>query len=171
MAAQKTLYDSHAQTYERLVQYEDYTGHLLPALAATGELKTKPTQHSVKELRSIGIQPEIIVARSDHYVDDELREKIALFCDVNVDAVVPAATAETIYEVPLQFEDWGLGDQVVRLLHLEDQVHEPDLASWRALVDRIKAPKPELEIALVGKYIALPDAYMSVTAADRKSVV
>ncbi len=138
---------------------------LLPALAATGELKTKPTQHSVKELRSIGIQPEIIVARSDHYVDDELREKIALFCDVNVDAVVPAATADTIYEVPLQFEDWGLGDLVVQLLRLEDQVHEPDLAGWRALVDRIKAPKPELEIALVGKYIALPDAYMSVTAA------
>ena len=138
---------------------------LLPALAATGELKTKPTQHSVKELRSIGIQPEIIVARSDHDVDDELREKIALFCDVNVDAVVPATTAESIYEVPLQFEDWGLGDLVVRLLHLEDQVHEPDLAGWRALVDRIKAPKPELEIALVGKYIALPDAYMSVTSA------
>jgi CTP synthase len=138
---------------------------LLPALAATGELKTKPTQHSVKELRSIGIQPDIIVARSDHAVDDELREKIALFCDVNVDAVVPATTADTIYEVPLQFEDWGLGDLVVRLLRLEDHVHEPQLAGWRALVERIKAPKPELEIALVGKYIALPDAYMSVTAA------
>jgi len=138
---------------------------LLPALAATGELKTKPTQHSVKELRSIGIQPEIIVARSDHDVDDELREKIALFCDVNVDAVVPATTAETIYEVPLQFEDWGLGDLVVGLLRLEDQVHAPELSGWRALVERIKEPKPKLEIALVGKYIALPDAYMSVTAA------
>lgn len=138
---------------------------LLPALAATGELKTKPTQHSVKELRSIGIQPEIIVARSDQDVQDELREKIALFCDVNVDAVVPAATADTIYEVPLQFEDWGLGDLVVQLLRLEDQVHEPRLSEWRALVERIKRPKPELEIALVGKYIALPDAYMSVTAA------
>jgi CTP synthase len=138
---------------------------LLPALAATGELKTKPTQHSVKELRSIGIQPDIIVARSDQDVDDELREKIALFCDVNVDAVVPAPTAETIYEVPLQFEDWGLGDLVVQLLHLENQVHAPELAGWRALVDRIKETKPQLEIALVGKYIALPDAYMSVTAA------
>ena len=138
---------------------------LLPALAATGELKTKPTQHSVKELRSIGIQPDIIIARSDHDVDDELREKIALFTDVNVDAVVPAATASTIYEVPLQFEDWGVGDLVVRLLHLQDQVHAPELDGWRALVDRIKAPKPGLEIALVGKYIALPDAYMSVTAA------
>jgi CTP synthase len=138
---------------------------LLPALAATGELKTKPTQHSVKELRSIGIQPEIIIARSDQEVDDELREKIALFCDVNVDAVVPAATAETIYEVPLQFEDWGLGDLVVGELRLEDRVHPPDLSEWRALVERIKRPKPSLEIALVGKYIALPDAYMSVTAA------
>jgi CTP synthase len=137
---------------------------LLPALAATGELKTKPTQHSVKELRSIGIQPDIIVARADEQVDDELREKIALFCDVNVAAVVPAPTADTIYEVPLQFEDWGVGDLVVRSLRLESQVHPPDLDGWRALVERIKTPKPELEIALVGKYIALPDAYMSVTA-------
>ena len=103
---------------------------LLPALAATGELKTKPTQHSVKELRGIGIQPDIIVARSDQPVEDDLREKIALFCDVNVDAVVPAATADTIYEVPLQFEDWGLGDLVVRLLHLEDEVHARRV--WRS---------------------------------------
>jgi CTP synthase len=138
---------------------------LLPALAATGELKTKPTQHSVKELRSIGIQPDVIVARSDRPVDDDLREKIALFCDVNVDAVVPATTAETIYEVPLRFEDWGLGDLVVRLLHLEARVHPADLSAWRALVARIKRPKPRLEIALVGKYIELPDAYLSVTEA------
>jgi len=138
---------------------------LLPALAATGELKTKPTQHSVKELRSIGIQPDMIVARSDQPVDDDLREKIALFTDVNVDAVVPASTADTIYEVPLQFEDWGMGDLVVRLLDLEDRVSPADLTEWRALVERIKRPKPELEIALVGKYISLPDAYMSVTAA------
>ncbi len=136
---------------------------LLPVLAATGELKTKPTQHSVKELRGIGIQPDIIVARSDVPVDDELREKISLFTDVNLDAVVPAATADTIYEVPLQFEDWGLGNLVVRLLHLEDQVHEVDLAEWRGLVERIKRPKQSLEIALVGKYIELPDAYLSVT--------
>ena len=138
---------------------------LLPALAATGELKTKPTQHSVKELRSIGIQPDIIVARSDRPVDDDLREKIALFCDVNVDAVVPATTAETIYEVPLLFEDWGLGDLVVRLLYLEARVHPADLSAWRDLVERIKRPKSHLEIALVGKYIELPDAYLSVTEA------
>ena len=138
---------------------------LLPALAATGELKTKPTQHSVKELRSIGIQPDVIIARSDRPVDDDLREKIALFCDVNVDAVVPATTADTIYEVPLQFEDWGLGDLVVQLLRLEAHVHPADLSAWRGLVERIKRPKPRLEIALVGKYIGLPDAYLSVTEA------
>jgi CTP synthase (UTP-ammonia lyase) len=140
---------------------------LLPALAATGELKTKPTQHSVKELRGIGIQPDVIVLRSDHPVPDEIREKIALFTDVATDAVIPAETADTIYEVPLMFEASGLGRLVVRELGLGDPDVAPDLDSWRALVDRIKAPKPILEIALVGKYIELPDAYLSVTEALR----
>jgi CTP synthase len=138
---------------------------LLPELAATGELKTKPTQHSVKELRGIGIQPDVIVLRSDHEVPGEIREKIALFTDVDVDAVIPAPTAETIYEVPLQFEDFGLGRLIVRELGLGDPEAAPDLAGWRALVERIKRDKPELEIALVGKYIELPDAYLSVTEA------
>src|SRR5204862_4798948 len=136
---------------------------LLPALAATGELKTKPTQHSVKELRGIGIQPDVIVLRSDHPVSDEIREKIALFTDVATDAVIPAETAETIYEVPLQFEAAGLGDLIVRELGLP--AREADLGNWRAMVERIKRPKPVLEIALVGKYIELPDAYLSVTEA------
>src|SRR6476660_3491521 len=140
---------------------------LLPALAATGELKTKPTQHSVKELRGIGIQPDVIVLRSDHEVPDEIREKIALFTDVDVDAVIPAPTAETIYEVPLQFEAFGLGRLVVRELGLGDPDVAPNLDGWRALVERIKRPKPDLEIALVGKYIELPDAYLSVTEALR----
>ncbi len=140
---------------------------LLPALAATGELKTKPTQHSVKELRGIGIQPDVIVLRSDHPVSHEVREKIALFTDVATDAVIPAETAETIYEVPLRFEEQGLGDLVVRELGLAERAHPADLADWRALVDRIKRPKPQLEIALVGKYIELPDAYLSVTEALR----
>jgi CTP synthase len=140
---------------------------LLPALAATGELKTKPTQHSVKELRGIGIQPDVIVLRSDSPVPDELRDKIALFCDVSASAVIPATTADTIYEVPLMFEAAGLGDLVVGMLGLDDRVHTPDLASWRALVERIKRPKRELEVALVGKYIELPDAYLSVTEALR----
>jgi CTP synthase len=140
---------------------------LLPALAATGELKTKPTQHSVKELRGIGIQPDVIVLRSDSDVPDEIREKIALFTDVDVDAVIPAATASTIYEVPLQFEAFGFGRIVVRELGLGDPDAVPDLDGWRALVRRIKAPKPALEIALVGKYIELPDAYLSVIEALR----
>ncbi|HEY7941906.1 MAG TPA: CTP synthase [Candidatus Limnocylindrales bacterium] len=140
---------------------------LLPALAATGELKTKPTQHSVKELRGIGIQPDVIVLRSDQPVSDEVREKIALFCDVAQEAVITAETASTIYEVPLLLEAQGLGDLVVRELGLGATAKPADLTAWRALVDRIKRPKPELEIALVGKYIELPDAYLSVTEALR----
>jgi CTP synthase len=138
---------------------------LLPALAATGELKTKPTQHSVRELRAIGIQPDVIVLRSDHPVSDEIREKIALFTDVATEAVIPAETAATIYEVPIQFEEAGLCRLIVRELALGDPEAEPDLASWRGLVERIKRPKGSLEIALVGKYIELPDAYLSVTEA------
>jgi CTP synthase len=140
---------------------------LLPALSATGELKTKPTQHSVKELRSIGIQPDVIIARADQDVPDDLREKIALFCDVAVEAVIPAPTAKTIYEVPLQFHDRGLDDLIVRELGLEEKAKPADLAAWQALVELIKQPKPELEIALVGKYIELPDAYLSVSEALR----
>jgi CTP synthase len=140
---------------------------LLPALSATGELKTKPTQHSVKELRGIGIQPDVIIARAEGPVADELREKIALFCDVAVEAVIPAPTAETIYEVPLQFHEHGLDALIVRELGLSEQAHEADLDGWRALVELIKRPKPELEIALTGKYIELPDAYLSVTEALR----
>ncbi len=140
---------------------------LLPALAATGELKTKPTQHSVKELRGIGIQPDVIVLRSDHPVSDDVREKIALFTDVPSEAVIPAVTADTIYEVPLQFEAAGLGDLVVRDLGLADSTTAPDLTAWSALVDLIKRPKPTLEVGLVGKYIELPDAYLSVAEALR----
>ncbi len=136
---------------------------LLPALQATGELKTKPTQHSVKELRGIGIQPDVIILRSDHPVSDEIREKIALFTDVAFEAVIPAETAETIYECPLLFDEAGLGDLLVRDLGLGATAAPPDLSAWRELVERIKRPKPELEIALVGKYIELPDAYLSVT--------
>ena len=144
----------------RNVMYVHVT--LLPALMATGELKTKPTQHSVKELRGIGIQPDVIVLRSDHPVSQEIRDKIALFTDVASDAVIPAETAATIYEVPLMFEESGLGSLLVRELGLEGTAAEPDLDSWRRLVELIKSPKPALEVALVGKYIELPDAYLSV---------
>jgi CTP synthase len=136
---------------------------LLPALAATGELKTKPTQHSVKELRGIGIQPDVIVLRSDHPVSQEIRDKIALFTDVASEAVIPAETASTIYEVPLMFEAAGLGALLVRELGLEESAQPPDLQSWTELVDLIKRPKHTLDVALVGKYIELPDAYLSVT--------
>ncbi len=133
---------------------------LLPSITATGELKTKPTQHSVAELRSIGIQPDVIVARSDEEAPPEVLEKIALFTDVDRHAVIPLVTAETIYEVPLQLERFGLGE------YLSDHFgwqHEPDLAEWREMVSRIKHPRPVVNIALVGKYVELHDAYKSVT--------
>ena len=139
---------------------------LLPALAATGELKTKPTQHSVKELRGIGIQPDVIVLRSDQRGPRrDPREDRAVHRRRRSRRSSRPPTAETIYEVPLQFEAFGLGRLLVRELGLGDPDAEPDLDGWRALVERIKAPKPTLEIALVGKYIELPDAYLSVTEA------
>src|SRR5512136_913714 len=136
---------------------------LLPHIGATGELKTKPTQHSVRELRSIGIQPDVIVCRADYPVDDDLREKVALFCDVEERAVIPLPTAQTIYEVPLMLEEAGLGDFVVERLGLSAQ--PADLAEWRTLVGEIKRPKPALRVAIVGKYIELHDAYTSVREA------
>jgi CTP synthase len=119
----------------------------------------------VKELRGSGIQPDIIILRADHPVPDDVREKIALFTDVAVEAVVPATTARTIYEVPLQFEKFGLGDLVVRELGLPATT--PDLSRWEKLAAEIVAEKPAVEIAIVGKYTELPDAYLSVTEALR----
>jgi CTP synthase len=135
----------------------------LPHIGATGELKTKPTQHSVRELRGIGIQPDVIIARSDYAVDDSLRDKIALFCDVELRAVIPMVTTPLLYELPLLVQDAGLGDIVLERLGLE--VGAPDLQEWRALVAEIKRPKPSLRIALVGKYVQLQDAYLSVREA------
>ncbi len=136
---------------------------LLPYLGATRELKTKPTQHSVKELLRAGIQPDVILCRSDYPVSDELREKIALFCNVEARAVVPLLTAETIYEVPLVLEEAGLGDFLMQGLGLSGQ--ETQMQEWRELVATIKRPRPELTIGLVGKYVDLHDAYLSVTEA------
>jgi CTP synthase len=136
---------------------------LLPYVGATGELKTKPTQHSVKELRSIGIQPDVICARSDYPMPDDMRDKIALFCDVERRAVVPLETADTIYSVPLILEEAGLGDFIVDRLGLR---REPaDLEGWRELVHRSRTVKDEVEIGVVGKYIELQDAYISVREA------
>ncbi len=136
---------------------------LLPHIGSTGELKTKPTQHSVKELRAIGIQPNLIICRSDFPIEDNLRDKISLFTDVEKDAVVPLVTARNIYAVPLVLEDLGLGKLVVDYLGLP--AREPDLAAWRDLVQHINAPKEPLRIAVVGKYVELPDAYISVREA------
>ncbi len=136
---------------------------LLPHIGATGELKTKPTQHSVKELRGIGIQPDVILARSDFPFAPDVRAKIALFTDVDAEAVIPLVTADTIYAVPLMLEEAGLGDLLVRMLDLA--ARGPDLAEWRGLVDRIRAPKPAVTIAVVGKYVELHDAYLSVKEA------
>ena len=135
----------------------------LPHIGATGELKTKPTQHSVRELRGIGIQPHVIIARSDHPVSQSLLDKIALFCDVESRGVIPLETTEYLYEVPLLLEDAGLGDYLAEQLALD--ASPVDLAEWRSFVERIKAPKPSLRIALVGKYTALHDAYISVREA------
>jgi len=136
---------------------------LLPHIGSTGELKTKPTQHSVKELRAIGIQPNIIVCRSDYTIEDSLRDKIALFTDVDKAGVVPLVTARNIYEVPLILEDLGLGALLVEQLGLPDRA--PDLAAWRDLVQHINTPKESVRIAVVGKYVELPDAYISVREA------
>ncbi|MEA2638914.1 MAG: synthase [Chloroflexota bacterium] len=133
---------------------------LLPYIAATDELKTKPTQHSVKELRSIGIQPDAIVCRSDVPMPSELSDKIALFCDVDRRAVVPMPTVHSIYQVPLLLEEAGLGDYVVERLHLDAE--QPDLAEWRQLVERISHPQGKIRVGLVGKYVELRDSYMSV---------
>jgi CTP synthase len=132
---------------------------LLPVLGSTGEIKTKPTQQSVRELRSMGIQPDVIVARADCDIPEDVREKISLFCDVDLEAVIGMPTAETIYEVPLIIEEAGLGNYIARHFGLNE---EPQLDEWRALVERIKSPQATVRIALVGKYVDLHDSYMSI---------
>jgi len=142
----------------------------LPYIAATGELKTKPTQHSVRELRSIGISPDVIIARSDHEVDDELRDKIALFCDVDRRAVVPMMTADQLYEIPLMLEENGLGQFIFDRLALAPR-KEPDWRAWQSLVTEMRKTKPKVKIAIVGKYVELHDAYMSVREASRHAAL
>ena len=132
----------------------------LPYIGASGELKTKPTQHSVRELRGIGIQPDAIIARADHEIGEELIAKIGLFCDVKQEAVIPAETSEILYQVPLQVEESGLADYVVSRLGLKAK--RADLAEWRALVQEIEQPKEKIRLGIVGKYVELHDAYMSV---------
>jgi CTP synthase len=138
---------------------------LVPYLKAAGEAKTKPTQHSVKELRSIGIQPDAIVCRSERPLSKEMEEKLALFCDIDKEAVIQAVDAESIYEVPLILKSEGLDDIVVERLGL--QCGEAQLDEWKEIVRKIKEPRGCINVALVGKYVELPDAYMSVCEALR----
>ncbi|MDI6878151.1 MAG: CTP synthase [Desulfitobacteriaceae bacterium] len=138
---------------------------LVPYLAASGELKTKPSQHSVKELRGIGIQPNILVCRSEHQLSDDMVDKLALLCDIDSDAIIQAIDAPTIYEVPLMLQEEGLDDIVLRRLGIDAPA--ADMTEWRAMVERIKSPVKETEIAIVGKYVELPDAYLSVAEALR----
>lgn len=152
---------------------------LVPYIEAAGEQKTKPTQHSVKELRSIGIQPDIIICRSEKPLPADMREKIALFCDVEPEAVIENVDVDTIYEVPLALEAQGVGELILERLGLEDPARRAEvgttangaapraegLDSWRRIVHAIKHPSRRAEIAIVGKYVALHDAYMSVVEA------
>lgn len=138
---------------------------LLPYISATEEVKTKPTQHSVKELRSIGIQPDVIICRSDHPVPDEQRDKISLFCSVEKEAVISLVTVPNIYEVPLILDQSGLGDYIINRLNLP--ANGRDLAEWSAIVSHMNKTKKSLSIALVGKYVQLKDAYLSVREALR----
>jgi CTP synthase len=142
----------------------------LPYIGATCELKTKPTQHSVRELRSIGISPDIIVARSDYPVEDGMVDKIALFCDVERKAVFPMVTTSILYEVPLLMEKMGAGEYVLNRLGLKAR-QKPDWKPWEELVAKVKQPKPTVKVALVGKYVELHDAYMSVREAIKHAAL
>ena len=138
---------------------------LLPYIGAAQELKTKPTQHSVKELRAIGIQPDAIICRSDHPVPDAIRDKISLFCDVPRSGVIPLETVSNVYEVPLILEEAGLGEIVLDALGLPD--YPKDMADWSGMVDRMRDLTETVSIALVGKYVEYPDSYLSVKEALR----
>jgi CTP synthase len=136
----------------------------LPYVGASGELKTKPTQHSVRELRGIGIQPDVIIARADHPIPHEHIKKISLFCDVDERAVIPAQTSDILYNIPLLLAETGLDEYVVERLRLKPK-QEPNLSGWRTMIEDIRRPKPDIRIGIVGKYVELRDAYMSVREA------
>lgn len=142
---------------------------LVPLIASAGEVKTKPTQHSVKELRSIGIQPDILVCRSEKPLPRYIKEKISEFCDVPADCVITTQDASSIYEVPLIVEQEGLAHQVLDILGLEQR--EPDLTHWQAIVDGLKNAERDVEIAIAGKYVSLNDAYKSVSEALQHAAI
>lgn len=142
---------------------------LLPWIASAGEMKTKPTQHSVKELRSIGIQPDILICRCDRALQPGIKEKLSEFCDVPVESVITAVDARSIYEVPIILEREGLAEQALDLLNLPQR--QPDLSQWQTLVKHLYSLTQEVEIALVGKYIRLSDAYLSVVESLRHAAI
>ncbi|MGB3642240.1 MAG: CTP synthase [Rivularia sp. (in: cyanobacteria)] len=142
---------------------------LIPWIASAGEMKTKPTQHSVKELRSIGIQPDILVCRCDRQLPEGIKEKLSAFCDVPVECVIPCIDAKSIYEVPLILEQEGLATQTLSLLQMTKQ--PPDLQQWQTLVKRMYNPQHRIEVAIVGKYVQLSDAYISVVEALRHAAI
>jgi CTP synthase len=133
---------------------------LLPYLSAAGELKTKPSQHSVKELMSIGIRPDILVCRTEQPITDEIKKKLSLFCDIDIEAVIESPNASTIYEVPLIMEKLGLADVACKKLGIENKT--PDLTAWTEMVDKMKNPSKSIKVAVVGKYVELKDAYISI---------
>ena len=137
---------------------------LVPFIEAAGELKTKPTQHSVKELRAIGIQPDILLCRASHPIPDDDRKKIGLFCNLSAERVIPAMDLDTIYRVPLAYHDVGLDTQLLKVFGIEN-APEPDLTRWAEVVDRVKNPEGEVRIAVVGKYIQVKDSYKSLSEA------
>lgn len=142
----------------------------LPTIGATGEIKTKPTQHSVAALRSIGISPNVIIARADADIDPGLCDKIALFCDVERNAVIPMKTAEVLYEVPLLLEELGAGELILAKLGLQAS-RKSDMRPWKKLVENVKKEKPTVHVALIGKYVELQDAYMSVREALKHAAI
>ncbi len=137
---------------------------LVPYIEAAGELKTKPTQHSVKELRAIGIQPDILLCRASHPIPDEERRKIGLFCNLPADRVIPALDLDTIYRVPLAYHQVGLDTQLLKVFGLEN-APPPDLSRWQEVVERVKNPEGEVRIAVVGKYMQVKDSYKSLSEA------
>ncbi len=137
---------------------------LVPYLSAAGELKTKPTQHSVKSLLEVGVQPDILVCRTEHHLDDSIRRKIALFCNVDKTSVIESIDASSIYQVPLLMQDEKLDEVVLRKLDLPNE-GRPELAGWKDFLNRIENPKKEITIGLIGKYIELKDSYKSITEA------
>jgi CTP synthase len=137
---------------------------LVPFIEAAGELKTKPTQHSVKELRAIGIQPDILLCRTSHPIPDDDRRKIGLFCNLSAERVIPAMDLDTIYRVPLAYHEVGLDTQLLKVFGIEN-APEPDLSRWQDVVQRVKNPEGEVHIAIVGKYMQVKDSYKSLSEA------